>query len=51
MKLFQKAAEKLGKEYQLFLDYFELNEVQLSKRTGHIGKKDCFALNGLLDLI
>lgn len=34
MKLFQKTAEKLEKEYQLFLDYLELNEVQLSKRTG-----------------
>lgn len=51
MKLFQRTAEKLEKEYQLFLDYFELNEVQLSKRTGHIGKKDCFALNGLLDIV
>ena len=51
MKLFQKAAEKLEKEYQLFLDYLELNEVQLSKRTGHIGKKDCFALNGLFDIV
>lgn len=51
MKLFQKAAEKLGKEYQLFLDYFELNEVQLSKRTGYIGKKYCFALNGLFDIV
>lgn len=51
MNLFQNAAEKLEKEYQLFLDYFELNEVQLSKRTGHIGKKDCFALNGLFDIV
>ena len=51
MILFQNAAEKLGKEYQCFLDYLEQNEVQLSKRTGHIGKKDCFALNGLFDLV
>ena len=51
MKLFQNAAERLGKEYQCFLDYLELNEVQLSKRTGHIGKKDCFALNSLFDIV
>lgn len=51
MKLFQNAAERLGKEYQIFLDYFELNEVQLSKSTGHIGKKDCFALNCLFDIV
>lgn len=51
MKLFQNAAERLGKEYQCFLDYLELNEVQLSKRTGHIGKKDCLALNRLFDIV
>ena len=51
MELFQNAAERLGKEYQCFLDYLELNEVQLSKRTGHIGKKDCFALNRLFDIV
>jgi hypothetical protein len=51
MELFQNAAERLGKEYQCFLDYLELNEVQLSKRTGHIGKKDCFALNRLFNIV
>jgi hypothetical protein len=51
MILFQNAAERLGKEYQCFLDYLELNEVQLSKRTEHIGKKDCFALNCQFDLV
>ena len=40
MELFQNVAEELGKEYQCFLDYLESNEVQLSNRTGHIGKKD-----------
>ena len=33
------------------MDYLELNEVQLSKRTGHIGKKDCFTLNSLFDIV
>ena len=39
MELFQNAAEKLKKEYQVFLDHLDLNEVQLSERTEHIGKK------------
>lgn len=51
MELFQNTAERLGKEYQRFLDYLELNEVQVSKRTGHIGKKDCFELNRLFDIV
>ncbi|MBE5965601.1 MAG: plasmid pRiA4b ORF-3 family protein [Lachnospiraceae bacterium] len=51
MILFENVAERLGKEYQCFLDYLEQNEVKLSKRTGHIGKKDCFALNGLFDIV
>lgn len=51
MELFQNAAERLRSEYQCFLDYLEINEVQLSKRTGHIGKKDCFALNRQFDIV
>ncbi|MBB2183559.1 hypothetical protein H0486_11805 [Lachnospiraceae bacterium MD1] len=51
MELFQNAAERLRREYQCFLDYLEINDVQLSKRTGHIGKKDCFALNSQFDIV
>jgi len=51
MEIFQNAAEELKKEYQCFLDYLNFNEVQLSKRTGHIGKKDCFALNRLFCIV
>ena len=51
MKLFQNSAEGLRREYQCFLDYLEINEVQLSKRSGHIGKKDCFALNRQFDIV
>ena len=45
MNQFQNAAEELEKEYQIFLDYIETNEVMISKATGHFGKKDCFKLN------
>lgn len=51
MKLFQNVAERLGREYRCFLDYIELNEVQVSKRTGNIGKKNCFALNRMFDIV
>jgi len=51
MELFQNAAEKLKKEYQVFLDHLDLNEVQLSERTEHIGKKDCFALNSQFNIV
>ena len=51
MKLFENAAERLGKEYKSFLDYLELNEVNVSKRTGNIGKKDCLALNRLFNIV
>lgn len=45
MEIFKKAAENLEKDYQIFLDYLETNEVRISKATEHIGKKDCFNLN------
>jgi Plasmid pRiA4b ORF-3-like protein. len=51
MTLFKKAAEDLRKEYQCFLDYVELNEIQLSKRTDRFGKKDCFNLNALFTVV
>lgn len=51
MNLFQSAAEKLEKEYLVFLKYIDSNEVLLSKRTGHIGKKDCFAINQQFDIV
>lgn len=51
MKNFQKAAERLKSEYQCFLDYLESNEVQVSKRTEHLGKKDCFTLNRLFYIV
>ena len=51
MELFQNAAKNLVREYQCFIDYLESNKVQLSKRTGHIGKKDCFAINRLFNIV
>lgn len=45
MEKFQKAADNLEKDYQIFLDYLVTNEVRISKATEHIGKKDCFNLN------
>lgn len=51
MKSFQNAADRLENEYKCFLDYLDSNEVQLSKRTEHIGKKDCYALNHRFDIV
>ena len=51
MNQFQNAAEELEKEYQIFLDYIETNEVMISKATGHFGKKDCFELNSRFHIV
>ncbi|MFR6332698.1 MAG: hypothetical protein ACLUOI_30550 [Eisenbergiella sp.] len=51
MNQFQNAAEELEKEYQIFLDYIETNEVMISKATGHFGKKDCFKLNSRFHIV
>lgn len=51
MELFQRAAEQLEKEYRIFLDYLNSNEVRLSMQTGFIGKKDCLAINQLLNIV
>lgn len=51
MNKFQNAAEELEKEYQIFLDYIETNEVMISKATGHFGKKDCFELNSRFHIV
>lgn len=51
MALFKHAPEELAQEYQIFLDYLSVNQVQLSKPTERIGKKDCFALNGLFHIV
>lgn len=39
MNQFQNAAEELEKEYQIFLDYIETNEVMISKATAILEKK------------
>jgi len=51
MNIFENAAERLKNDYQKFIDYLDENEVMLSKRTEHIGKKDCYALNQRFDIV
>ena len=48
LKELEKEASVVCRDFLVFCDYIVTNEVKLSKRTGNIGKKDCFALNGLL---
>lgn len=51
MKKFQDAAMRLDKEYNVFLEYLNSNEVRLSERTGYINKKDCLAINRQFDIV
>jgi len=51
MKLFQDAGIRLDKEYSVFLEYLNSNEVRLSERTGYINKKDCLAINRQFDIV
>lgn len=46
----EKAAEEVCQDFKIFCDYLLENKVKLAKKTGHIGKKDCFALNALLQV-
>lgn len=41
-------AEEVCREFTVFCDYALQDKVKLSKRTGYLGKQDCFELNSLL---
>ena len=44
----EKEAAGICQDFTVFCDYVMENKVKLAKKTGNIGKKDCFALNSLL---
>ena len=46
--LTEREAAEVSREFDLFCGFLLQEKVKLSKNTGYIGKKDCFALNGLL---
>ena len=41
-------AAEVSREFEWFCGFLLQEKIKLSKNTGYIGKKDCFALNGLL---
>lgn len=43
----EKETADIRKDFNTFCSYVIENQVKLSKKTGNIGKKDCFALNAL----
>ena len=47
LKELEREAAVICQEFAVFCTYVTENHVKLSKKTGNIGKKDCFALNGL----
>lgn len=46
-KELEEGASLVCRDFAAFCDYVTDNKVKLAKRTGNIGKKDCFALNAL----
>lgn len=48
LKELEKEAGVVCRDFVVFCDYIITNKVKLAKKTGNIGKKDCFALNTLL---
>lgn len=48
LKELEKEAAVVCRDFMVFCDYIVTNKVKLAKKTGNIGKKDCFALNALL---
>ena len=48
LKELEKEAVIVCRDFLAFCDYILTNKVKLAKKTGNIGKKDCFALNGLM---
>lgn len=48
LKELEKEAAVVCRDFMTFCDYIVTNKVKLAKKTGNIGKKDCFALNALL---
>lgn len=45
IKVTEKEASQVCRDFAAFCGYMTDNKVKLSKSTGNIGKKDCFALN------
>ena len=43
----EKETADIRKDFNAFCSYVIENQVKLSKKTGNMGKKDCFALNAL----
>ena len=48
LKELEKEAAVVCQDFMVFCDHVVKNKVKLTKKTGNIGKKDCFALNALL---
>lgn len=44
----EKETAAVCKDLAVFCDYIVANKVKTSKKTGNIGKKDCFAINALM---
>lgn len=44
----EKETPAVCKDLAVFCDYIVANKVKTSKKTGNIGKKDCFAINALM---
>lgn len=50
LKSLEKDAAVICRDFVVFCNYILENKVKLSKKTGNIGKKDCFVLNNLMDV-
>lgn len=48
LKVLEKEAAAICQDFTTFCGYITENKVKVAMKTGHIGKKDCFALNKLL---
>lgn len=50
LKVLEKEAAAICQDFTTFCGYITENKVKVAMKTGHIGKKDCFALNKLLQV-
>lgn len=48
--MLEKETAAICQDFTTFCGYITENKVKVAMKTGHIGKKDCFALNKLLQV-